>query len=189
MDVWPEVITPSTGTVSPGNTRKSSPTPTSSAGTVRSSPSRTTRAVRGVRWDEALDAGAGARHGQFFQQAAQLHDEGHFASGEILADDHRGDEGDGDEHVRFDVKGRDKANDGFKDDGHAAEDDGHPRRVERQRQKAKDADEQRDRGDGQKRDVLARAAPFEEPFQYFHVPAPLQGLYVSIIHIGVWVVK
>ena len=135
--------------------------------------------------DEALDAGAGARHGQFFQQAAQLHDEGHFAGGEILADDHRGDKGDGDEHVRFDVKGRDKANDGFEDDGHAAEDDGHPRRVKRQGQKAKDADEQRDRGDGQKRDVLAHAAPFEEPFQCFHVPAPLQGWYGSIIHIGV----
>ena len=146
-------------------------------------PHHARRARREV--DEALDAGAGARHGHLFQQAAQLHDEGHFAGGEILADDHRGDEGDGDEHVRLDVKGRDKADDGFEDDGHAAEDDGHPRRVERQRQKVKDADEQRDRGNGQKGYVLARAAPFEEPFQCFHVPAPLQGRYGSIIHIGV----
>ena len=126
--------------------------------------------MRGVRVDEALDTRAGARHGQFFQQAAQLHDEGHFAGGEILADDHRGDEGDGDEHVRFDVKGRDKANDGFKDDGHAAEDDGHPRRVERQGQKLKDADEQRDRGNGQKSNVLARAAPFENRSSTFMFP-------------------
>ena len=152
-------------------------------GALFSIPHYARRARRKV--DEALDAGAGARNGQFFQQAPQLHDEGHLAGGEVLADDHRGDERDGDKHVRLDVKGRDKADDGFEDDGHAAEDDGHPRRVERQRQKVKDADQQRDRGNGQQGYVLARAAPFEEPFQCFHVPAPLQGRYGSIIHIGV----
>ena len=49
IDVFPETITPSTGTVSPGSTRTMSPTRTSCAETTRSSVPDTTRAVRGVR--------------------------------------------------------------------------------------------------------------------------------------------
>ena len=50
MEVWPLVMTPSTGMVSPGSTRSCWPTRTSSAGTISSPLSPTTRAVRGVRW-------------------------------------------------------------------------------------------------------------------------------------------
>ena len=48
--VWPERTAPSTGMVSPGSTRSTSPTATSSAG-ISSSPSAVSRrAVLGVRW-------------------------------------------------------------------------------------------------------------------------------------------
>ena len=50
MEVWPLVMIPSTGTVSPGRTWSRSPTWTSSAGTTFSPAGESTRAVRGVRW-------------------------------------------------------------------------------------------------------------------------------------------
>ena len=50
MDVCPERITPSTGTVSPGRTRILSPIATWSAGMIFSESSVMTRALRGVRW-------------------------------------------------------------------------------------------------------------------------------------------
>ena len=49
MEVCPDRITPSTGTHSPGSTRRVSPTCTCSAGITLSAPPRSTRAVRGVR--------------------------------------------------------------------------------------------------------------------------------------------
>ena len=49
IEVCPEQITPSTGIVSPGSTRRISPTRTLSAGTVSSFPFLITRAVCGVK--------------------------------------------------------------------------------------------------------------------------------------------
>ena len=49
IEARPRTIAPSAGIVSPGRTTSVSPARTSSAGTVTSSPSRRTRAVRGVR--------------------------------------------------------------------------------------------------------------------------------------------
>ncbi len=52
----PDVTTPSTGTFSPGRTSTASPTRTSAMGTSVSTPSRSTRAVRGCRPMRALMA-------------------------------------------------------------------------------------------------------------------------------------
>ena len=49
MEVWPEVITPSTGMLSPGSTRSRSPTRTCPAGTMFSPSGSSRRAVCGVR--------------------------------------------------------------------------------------------------------------------------------------------
>ena len=43
---------------------------------------------------------------EILQQGAQLHDEGHLAGGEVLPNDEGGNQGDGHQHVRLDVKGR-----------------------------------------------------------------------------------
>ena len=57
----PSITMPSTGTFSPGRTRQVSPTRTSRIGTSRSSPSRTTLAVLGVRPNNCLSARLRAR--------------------------------------------------------------------------------------------------------------------------------
>ena len=51
---------------------------------------------------------------------AQLHDKGHLAGGEILADADGGDQGQRHQYIRLDVKGGDQPDDGFQDDGNAA---------------------------------------------------------------------
>ena len=66
MDVWPLVMMPSTGIVSPGRTRRSSPTVTCSAGMICSCPSRRTRAVCGGQVDQLFDAGTRTGNGQIF---------------------------------------------------------------------------------------------------------------------------
>ena len=71
--------------------------------------------ARGLRRqvDELFDARAGASDGQLFKKTAELHDERDLARGEILTDADRRDQRERDEHVRFDVERRDKADDGF----------------------------------------------------------------------------
>ena len=62
---------------------------------------------------QLFDARAGLGHRQILQQRPQLHDEGHLARGKVLADAHGGDQGRGDQHIRLDVEGGDKADEGF----------------------------------------------------------------------------
>ena len=62
---------------------------------------------------QPFNARPGPGHGQVFQQAAQLHDEGHLPGGEVLPNDYRGNQGDGHQHVGLDVKFRHQADDGF----------------------------------------------------------------------------
>ena len=68
MEVWPDRITPSTGTVSPGRTRSRSPTRTCSAGTVSLAALRQPPSGAGGEADQLLDARPGLRHGQVLQQ-------------------------------------------------------------------------------------------------------------------------
>ena len=77
------------------------------------------RRLRG-QMNQLLDPGPGLRHGQFFQQSAQLHDERHFASGKFLPDADRGDQRQRYQHVRLDVKGRHQPDDRFQNDGQTA---------------------------------------------------------------------
>ena len=71
--------------------------------------------VRGLRcqMDELFDARAGAGDGQLFEKTAELHDERDLTRGEVFADADRRDQRERDEHVRFDVERRDKADDGL----------------------------------------------------------------------------
>ena len=117
---------------------------------------------------QLFDAGPRAGHGHVLQQRAQLHDEGHLARGEVLPDEHRSDQRKGHQHVGLDVKGRDQADERFQHDGYAAEHDGHPRRVERQGQQVKDTHHQRHAGDGQQRNFLFDATPFQKSFRFLH---------------------
>ena len=89
------------------------------------------RAVRGVRWTRrSMPARALATVSSSSRPPSCMM-KATSPAAKVLADDHRGDEGHGDQHVRLDVKGGDQADDGLQDDGHAAQDDGHPGRVER----------------------------------------------------------
>ena len=160
-------MTPSTGMVSPGATRRMSPTATASAGMTSSPPAGVRRrAVRGVRWTSF------SMHGQIFEQAAELHDESDLARGKVLADSDRGQERNGHEHIGLDVKGRDQANNRLQDDRDAAQDDGNPGRVKRQRDQIKDAHEQRYARHGQAGDLAPGAAPCKQGFQFFHWVVP-----------------
>ena len=115
-----------------------------------------------------LDARPGLGYGQLLQQAAQLHDEGHLAGGEVLADGHRGDEGQGYQHVRLDVKGGNQADDGLQNDGDAAQDNGYPRHVKGKGPDAQQAQHHGDPGDDQQRNILFDAAQLQQMFQFFH---------------------
>ena len=117
---------------------------------------------------QLLDAGPRAGHGHILQQRAQLHDEGYLARGEILSDEHRGDQRQGYQHVGLDIKGRDQADERFQHDGNAAEHDGHPCRVKQQGQKVKDTHHQRRTGDGQQHDFLFNAAPLQKSLGFLH---------------------
>ena len=99
--------------------------------------------ARGLRRqaDELFNARAGLGHGQFLEQGAELHDKRDLAGGKVLADADRRDQRERDEHVGLDVERRHKADDGFQNDGDAAENDRRPRRVERQGEKIKNADD------------------------------------------------
>ena len=79
---------------------------------------------------QSLDASAGPGHRQLFQKAAQLHDERHLTRRKILADDDRRDECDGHQHVSLDVKCGDQPDDGLQNDGHSAQENGHPRGID-----------------------------------------------------------
>ena len=140
MDVCPDMITPSTGTVSPGRTRILSPIATWSAGMIFSEPSVMTRALRASD-GPASQSASGPGNSQVLKQRAQLHDESHFARGKILADADRSDKGQGDEHIGFDVKGGDKSDDRFHDDRDAAENDRDPGRIKGQGDQVEQADD------------------------------------------------
>ena len=77
------------------------------------------RRLRG-QMNQLLDPGPGLRHGQFFQQGAQLHNERHLAGGKFLPDADRGDQRQRYQHVRLNVKGRQKPDDRFQNDGQTA---------------------------------------------------------------------
>ena len=133
-EVWPERMTPSTGTVSPGSTRSRSPTRTclrrDDLLPVRRSDSR---AVRGVRWTSFSMPARALATVSSSSRAPSCMMKATSPAAKSSPMTHRGDQGDGDQHVRLDVKGGDQADDGLQDDGHAAQDDGHPGRVEGQR--------------------------------------------------------
>ena len=69
---------------------------------------------------QLFDSGPGACHCQIFQKGAQLHDECHFTGCEIFPDAYGSNQRNGHQNIRFDVKGRDKADDGFQDNRDAA---------------------------------------------------------------------
>ena len=81
---------------------------------------------------------------------------------------HRGDERDGNQNVRLDVKGGDQPDDGLQDDGDAAQDDGDPGHIEGEGVQVKDAQQQGKSGKNQKSDVPFGAAPLEQLFQLLH---------------------
>ena len=109
--------------------------------------------------DQPLDARPGPGHGELLQQAPQLHDEGHLPGGKDLPDGHRGDEGDGHQHVGLDVKGRDQADDRLQEDGDAAQEDGCPGRVDGKQGGVDQTDRQGQPGQNQKDNVSLHAAP------------------------------
>ena len=117
---------------------------------------------------QLFDAGPGLGHRQLLQQAAQLHNEGHLTGGKVLADAHRGDQRQGHQHVRLDVKSRHQADDGLQHNGHAAQDDGDPRHIKGEGLPFRQAADHRDAGDHQQRHVLFDAAPLQQPLQFFH---------------------
>ena len=122
----------------------------------------------GRQMHQLLYARAGPGHGQFLQQAAQLHDEGHLAGGKVLADGHRGDQGQGHQHIRLDVKGGDQSDDGLQNDGDTAQDNSDPRYVKGKGLDAEQAQQYGGPGDGQQRNVLFDAAQFQQLLQFFH---------------------
>ena len=126
--------------------------------------------TRGARrqMHELFNARPGPRDGQILQQRTQLHDERHLTCGKVLADDHRGDQRDGNQYVRLDVERGHQPDDRLEDDRHAAQDDCNPRRVERQRQQAENARQQRQAADHETGYIFFRPAPFEKCFQLFH---------------------
>ena len=96
----------------------------------------------GRQMNQFFDTCSGSGHGQFFQQGAQLHDKCHLARRKILTDAYRCDQGQGDQHIRFDVKGGHQADDGFQDDGKSTQDNGDPGCVKGQRHQIKQTDDQ-----------------------------------------------
>ena len=127
---------------------------------------------------ELFDARAGFGDGQVLEQGAELHDEGHLARGEVLADDDRGDERHGDEHVGLDVKGGDEPDDGLEDYRHATEDYGHPGRVKGQAgSQPEDADKQGNAAQNQANDVLFDSAPLQQGLQLLHTHPPFIYLW------------
>ena len=117
---------------------------------------------------QLFDARPGLCHRQLLQQAAQLHDEGHLTGGKVLSDADRGDQRQRHQHVRLDVKGSHKADDGLQHNGNTAQNDGHPRHIKGQRlplcQTANDCDA----GDHQQGDILFDAAKLQQVLQLFH---------------------
>ena len=118
--------------------------------------------------DQLFDTGPGTGHGQFLQQSAQLHDKDHFAGGKILTDTHRRDQRKGHQHVRLDVKGCHQADDGFQNNGNAAENDGHPCQVKGEGVNIQQTADNGNTGNGQQGDVLFDAAKLQQLFQFFH---------------------
>ena len=118
--------------------------------------------------DQLLNPRPGLGHCQVLQQAPQLHDEGHLPGGKVLPNAHRGDEGQGDQHIRLDVKGRDQADHRLQHDGDPAQDNGDPGRVKGQGEPVKKAGQQRRAPQHQAGHVLSRAPPVQEGFQFFH---------------------
>ena len=92
--------------------------------------------------NQFFDTRSGSGHGQFFQQGAQLHDKCHLARRKILADAYRCDQGQGDQHIRFDVKGGHQADDRFQDDRKSTQNNGDPGRVKGQRHQIEQTDNQ-----------------------------------------------
>lgn len=90
---------------------------------------------------------ARTRYRQLFEQAAELHDDCHFARRKILADGDRGDERERDEHVCLDIECGDESDDRFKDDGQTAQRDGNPRRIDRECARERQAQHERHGGD------------------------------------------
>ena len=76
--------------------------------------------LRGRHLDEPLDARPGSRDRQLLKQAAQLHDEGDLAGGEVLPHHNRGDEGQRHEQVGLDVVFVHHSQRRLAHDGHAA---------------------------------------------------------------------
>ena len=144
----------------------------------------------GRQMHQLLDAGPRPGHREILQQGAQLHDEGHLAGGEVLPNDEGGNQGDGHQHVRLDVKGCHQADDCLQDDGDTAEDDSCPGGVKGQlRQQVEDADKQGDAGEDQAGHGLLHAAPLQKSLQSMDQMAHILSLYLwgymYIIPIGV----
>ena len=78
---------------------------------------------------------------------------------EILTDDDGGDESDGHQYIGCNVKGSDKANDRFQDNGQAAENDCDPGGIKGERGMGQQARQESKAGNDEKCDVPAGAAP------------------------------
>ena len=122
----------------------------------------------GRQVDQLFDAGPGLGDGQLLQQRAQLHDERNLSGGERLSDADGRDQRQRNQHVRLDVERGDKADHGLQNDGDAAQDDGDPRRIERERVDLQQAAQDRGPGDRKERDIFFDAAQCQQLFQPFH---------------------
>ena len=80
--------------------------------------------------DQLFNTRPSPGHGEILQQRAQLHDEGHLSGGKVLPDVHRGNESQGHQYIRLDVKGGDQTDEGLQEDRGSAQNDGYPGRIE-----------------------------------------------------------
>ena len=109
--------------------------------------------------DQPLDPRPGPGHGELLQQAAQLHNKGHLPGGKDLSNGHRGNQGDGHQHISLDVKLCHQTDCRLQKNGNSAQQNGNPGRVEWKEGGIHQADGQRPAGDRQKYNIPFGAAP------------------------------
>ena len=117
---------------------------------------------------QLLDAGPRPCHRQLLQQPAQLHDKGHLSGGEILSDQHGGDQGQRHQHIGLDVKCRDQPDNGLQNDRHAAQKDGDPCHIKGKGLKPEQTAQNRSARYRKKRDILPDPSQLQQSFQFFH---------------------
>ena len=136
----------------------------------------------GCQMNKFFDTRPGPGHRQILQQPSQLHDKRHLSGSEILADNHRCDQRQRYQHIRFDVKGCHQTDHRFQNNRYSTQNNGRPCRVERQRDQVKNADNQGNPTQHQTDNFPFDASPLQKSFQIFHmtsslIPIPVYPYY------------